>query len=257
MSVTDTQILSYYYKGVERCPASGITISSITAAEFLLIQSKRINSANYYPILPSLVRHLNPIIGHVDSQRLRFDGKKHAQRGRRRTDQLILNFNGKIPSVVEFGSFAISAIINEHREDLFYSSISHLTRDTQKKLRSRFQFLLDSNVHSLPVTESVAEIGVNIFGQFLDKYTAKANLRNTINDVLILATAVKQALPLLTKDSLLSRFAAELLGAPVMENRLGLALDFTAPQVADSRKKLESKGYINRGWQVIERRGAR
>lgn len=257
MSVTDTQILSYYYKGVERQPTEGITISSVTAAEFLLIQSRHTNSANYYPILPSLIRHLNPLINHAETKRIRFDGKKHAERGKHRTDQLILNFNGKLPSRIEFGSFAISEIINEHREDLFYSSISHLTRDMQKKLRRRFQFLLAANVHSLPVTEPIAEIGVNILGQFLDKYTAKDNFQNTINDMLILATAIRQARQLLTKDSLLSRFAAELLGAQVVEDRLGLTLDFTTPQVEESRKKFESKGYINRGWQIMQRRGAR
>ncbi len=99
---------------------------------------------------------------------------------------------------------------------------------------------------------------MNILLQFLDKYEAKQNHRNTVNDILILSTAVEHSAPLLTEDSLLRRFAAEILGAKCHEQQSKeLIIDFTTPEVVDRRKPLESKGYINRGWQILEHRGSR
>lgn len=260
MSITDTQIISYYYKRVAPLPGSEILISSVTAAEFLLIQSAKPNNANYYPILPSRLKHRvgGLLPGESAVPRMLFDSKKHAAFGKRRTDQLVLNFNGKMPSFIEFGSMAISQIINDGHEDIYFASISHLEKPLQKKLRDRLQFLTKAGVRCLPVTPAIAEVGMNILGQFLDRYEAKQNPRNTINDILILSTAVEHSLPLLTEDNLLKRFTAELLGAPFSEpcpDRL--LIDFTPPEVVDRRKPFESKGYINRGWQVMERCGAR
>lgn len=95
MSITDTQILSYYYKGAAPLPSSEILISSVTAAEFLVVQSAKPNSANYYPILPGRLKHsIGGIFpGRFAVPRMLFDAKKHAALGRRRTDQLVLNFH--------------------------------------------------------------------------------------------------------------------------------------------------------------------
>lgn len=187
-----------------------------------------------------------------------FDSKRHAALGKRRTDQLVLNFNGRMPSFIEFGSVAISQIINDGHEDVYSASISNLEKSLQKKLRDKLRFLITTNVQCLAVTPAIADVGMNILGQFLDKYEAKQNPRNTINDILILSTAVEHSLPLLTEDSLLKRFTAELLGAPYFEQSPDrLLIDFTPPGVVDRRRPFESKGYINRGWQVMERRGTR
>lgn len=260
MEVSDTQIISYYYKGSAPLPDSKIMISSVTAAEFLLIQSTEPTAANYYPILPSRLKHRmgGLMLGAPSASRMLFESKKHAASGKHRTDQLILDFNGKLPPFIEFGSVAISQIINECREDIYSASISHLEKSLQKKLIKRIQFLLRSRVRCLPVTPAIAGVGMNILGQFLDKYESKHNHRNTINDILILSTAIESSLPLLTEDNLLKRFTAELLGAPLSTPCADrLLIDFTQPEIVNRRRPLESKGYINRGWQVIERRHTR
>lgn len=260
MSITDTQVLSYYYKSAVPLPDSPILISSVTAAEFLLIQSSNPNSANYYPILPARFRHrmCGVFPGQTTVPRMLFGSKKHATSGKHRTDQLVLNFNGRLPSIIEFGSVAISQIINNHHESIYSASISHLEKNLQKNLRDKLRFLLSLNVQCLAITPAIADVGMNILGHFLDKYQAKQNLRNTINDILILSTAVENSLPLLTEDSLLKRFTAELFGAPCSEQASDrLLIDFTHPEVADRRRPFESKGYINRGWQVMERRHVR
>lgn len=261
ISITDTQILSYYFKGVLPSPAAPILISSITAAEFLLMQPKQKSGANYYPMLPSMMKHrVDGLMrgGSLGSVRMVFDSKRHAMLGKHRTDQLVLNFNGRMRSFVEFGGLAISQIINDKHFYVFSASISHLDKELRKKLQDRLKFLMDSNVQCLAVTPAIADTGMNILGQFLDKYEAKQNLRNTVNDMLILSTAIQYAMPLLTEDGLLKRFTAQLLGAPCIEQLSDRVLiDFTQPSVQDRRKAFESKGYINRGWQVMERRGVR
>jgi predicted nucleic acid-binding protein len=254
--ITDTQVLSYYYKGALAVPGENVRVSSITAAEFLLVQSQDHNKANYYPILPSRVRHRGIGVEGSDlSLRMVFDSRRHAAYGKRRTDQLILNFGPSVPTYVEFGSVAIAQLINEQHEQLYASGIAHLDKEQQKKLRGRFRFLLDIGVDCIPINATIADVGMNLLAKFMDRYQAKQNPRNTINDVLVLATAIESEVPLLTEDNLLRRFSAEVMGAPTGEHQGNLVLDFSVAEVHERRRPLESKGYINRGWQVLERRG--
>jgi len=255
--ITDTQVLSYYFKRSMRVPQEPIRISSITAAEFLLIQSAQHNKANYYPILPSARNHYRGIGGGsgpaVMPKRF-FDSRQHAVRGKLRTDQLIFDFGPKVPTYVEFGSLAIAQLINGRHDQLYSASIVHLDKASQKKLMTKFRFLIDREVTCVPVTRSVATIGLNLLGQFIDRYQPKENKRNTINDVLVLASAIEQEVRLLTKDSLLARFAAEVTMAPCISVGPHIKVDFSSPAISDRRRPLESKDFVNRGWQVLERR---
>jgi len=253
--ITDTQVLSYYHKGALPAPSEPIRISSITAAEFLLIQSEDHNKANYYPILPSRLRHHGEELGTIEAPlRMEFDSRRHAAFGKHRTDQLILDFGPGVPVYVEFGSIAITQLINERHERLYLLGIRHLDKDMQKKLRDRYRFLLDSHVGCVAATPVIASVAMNLLVQFLDRYQAKQNTRNTINDVLVLATAIQHESALLTEDSLLRRFTAEIVGAGCTEQGSQLLVDFSVPEVHQRRASLESKGYINRGWRILERR---
>lgn len=238
-------------------PKEQIRISSITAAEFLLVQSRVHNKANYYPILPVRLSHRGvPAGADVQGTSIRpmFDSRRHAAIGKRRTDQLILDFGPNIPTYIEFGGIAITQLINDHHDQLYLASISHLDKLTQKKLTARFRFLLEQRVSCVAVTPPIATVGLNLLGQFMDRYQPKDNKRNTVNDVLVLATAIKKETHLLTNDNLLTRFAAEVMTAPAVAEGVHLRVDFSLPTAADRRKPLESKGFINRGWQVLERR---
>jgi hypothetical protein len=254
--ITDTQVLSYYYKGSEPVPEDPIRISSITAAEFLLIQSEAPHKPNYYPILASRLRHpISSDTGEV-SPRIPWDSRKHAAFGKHRTDQLVIHLGSYLPSYIEFGSQAITQIINEGHEVVYLSSISHLDKATQKKLRDRLRFLFTQEVKCIALNEHMATVGVNLLAQFLERYETKQNARNTVNDILILGTSIVHAEALLTEDSLLRRFTAEVVGADCHERSSNrLLIDFEAPLVTERRKPLESKGYVNRGWQILERRG--
>ena len=108
----------------------------------------------------------------------------------------------------------------------------------------------------LSLTKDIAAIGMNILMQFLDTYEPKNAFRNTVNDVLILATAIRHLAKLATEDNLLRRFAAEISEA-LCEKTLprGLIINFSTPEVRRKCKSFGAKGFINRGWQVKERRG--
>lgn len=248
--ITDTQVLSYYYRGALSVPVESVRISSITAAEFLLIQSQtHHNKANYYPILPARLRHHGAGVGAAEAPlRMAFDSRRHAALGKRRTDHLILNFGPNVPAYVEFGGIAITQLINERHEQLYMSSIAHLDKILQKKLRDKFRFFLEIGVTCVAVTAAVATVAMNLLMQFLDKYQAKQNTRNTLNDVLVLvlATAIEGTSAFLTEDSLLRRFAAEVMGATCNEQLGHLLLDFSTAQASERRRPLESKGYVNR-----------
>jgi len=256
MTITDTQILSYYYKRTLSIPRDPLTISSITAAEFLLIQSETPNKANYYPILPSRLHYgPGPISGQLPALRILAGSRKRLAAGKHRTDQLLLDFGGRFPTFIEFGSVAISQIINGGVTTLFATSISHLDKDLQKELRAKLDFLVGAEVQCVPVTREIATVGMNLLAAFLDKYEAKRNPRNTVNDILILSTAINRSSPLLTEDSLLKRFAADFLQAKYEEKTpVGLLIDFSSSEVSNRRKPLESRSYTNRGWQIVERR---
>ena len=252
--ITDTQVLSYYFKGATALPNELVRISSITAAEFLLIQSREPSKANYYPILPSRFNHAGALFGLTGSTSSIFDSKRHAAQGKHRTDQLILEFGTNAPTYIEFGSVAITQIINQRHDQIYSASISHLDKKLQKKLIARFRFLLDAGISCVAVTPQVARIGMNLLGSFMDKYQTKDNKRNTINDVLILATAINSEAELVTKDNLLARFAAELMSAPTLPQKEAIRIDFSSATASARRTPLESKGFINRGWQIRERR---
>jgi len=255
--ITDTQVLSYYYSGSIPLPAENIQISSVTAAEFLLIQSPEHNKANYYPMLPSRFHASgDAIMGHPSWRRF-FDSKRHAAAGKRRTDQLVLNLGPTIPAYIEFGCHAISQLINDQLETLYLAGLTHLDRERQRLLRDKFRFMLDLRVKSHPATPAVADIALNLLAAFLDRYQPKENVRNSVNDMLILATAIHRELALQTEDSLLRRFTAEVMSANWIAHNDLVLIDFTVEPSKQRRAPLESKGYINRGWQVIERRRAR
>lgn len=238
-------------------PKEPIRISSITAAEFLLVQSAAHNKANYYPILPIWLNHRGAPAGadgNGTSIKAMFDSRRHAALGKRRTDQLILDFGPSVPTYIEFGSMAMTQLINDRHDQLYLASISHLDKLTQKKLTAKFRFLLDLDVSCIAVTPLIATVGLNLLGLFMDRYQPKDNKRNTINDVLVLATAIKNETHLLTNDNLLTRFAAEVMAAPISAENECIQVDFSVPVSVHRRKPLESKGFVNRGWQVLERR---
>ncbi|HSD17589.1 MAG TPA: hypothetical protein VLC71_10085 [Thermomonas sp.] len=154
-------------------PNDSVRISSITAAEFLLIQAKDASKANYYPILPSRLNHAGQPLGLGAFGSFGFDSKRHAAQGKHRTDHLVLDFGINAPRYIEFGSIAITQIVNLRYEQIFSMSISHLDKKVQKTLMKRFRFLLEIGASCVAVTPQIASVGMSLLGSFMDRYQSK------------------------------------------------------------------------------------
>lgn len=94
-----------------------------------------------------------------------------------------------------------------------------------------------------------------LFSEFVSEYECKDNVRNTINDILILSTAIGTRSQLVTKDSVLNRFAAKHYGAAIAELGGNLHLNFADEANPIQSASKESKGYVNRGWSYSLRNG--
>ncbi len=221
------------------CRGGGI--SSITALEFLETQGKEATKANYY--IP-LANTPGKILGPRDHP-----FPKHS------TDQILLSPGAGLPSHIEFGSLAVSQLINLRNSPLFMTAIEFQETAKIKLLRKRWAYLMTREITCVPLSRESLEYGVVLLGSFLEQYAPKANLRNTINDALILATAISTGEELVTTDSLLARFAGTRLGGRIRAAGKAIRIDFATRTVKRAKVSLESKRYLNRGWrfQLLKR----
>lgn len=237
MKLLDTQIISYKYNGTKDVDVSGKIIPSVVAIEFLQMQSDKPHSANYY-----IPRVNNFQTGLIDYLRIDHAFRKSA------ADYLIFDFDQLSKPFMMFSNYNISDLINTKNVVLFDKVVNHLQKDTQKDLKKKIRFILDSEISCIPINELDIEIGYNLLDQFLRKYNNKNDFRNTWNDILILSKSINHKIPLLTEDKLLNRFASELFNGRISAHEGLLDIDFSIGQQSDTPKNLESKGYINRGW---------
>jgi hypothetical protein len=107
MEILDTQIVSYALKGRTDLQVRGKAVSAITPNELLMIQSLNPVQANYYVPVPSNI-HFSALAGGV-SHNLNRDHPFPKMV----TDQVILEFGNEYPTIIEYGSLAISLLINK------------------------------------------------------------------------------------------------------------------------------------------------
>ncbi len=94
----------------------------------------------------------------------------------------------------------MSTMINQKLSPLYQLCISHLDKKKQKYLLKRFNYLCEMDCYCLPLTKTISTIAMSAMSAFLSKYTSKENPRNTVSDILVLATAADKQLTLETRD---------------------------------------------------------
>ena len=251
--LVDTQIVSLAFKGDQDAYglAQSNLISSITASEFLLLQGKEGDKPDY-AVLPisryPMISEGTPLVGS------HFGNKKWAKYAFHKTDQFVLDFGNDYELIVDYGSRAISTIINSNQHKFYSLCISHLKKSKQKYLTKRLEFLCSGGIQCIPLSEQIGNIALLAFQDFVKKHNPKSNIRNTVNDMLIAATARTLQMPLITKDKLLFRFVADLWGARLQLHGDWMEMGFTSEATA-RRESSESKGYVNRSWRVRVLRG--
>ena len=199
----DTQVLSDAYKGRDE-PVQGARISSIVAGEFLEIYlPTSFAKARYY------IRYHS---GHTMAHDILGGELPPSTRKPSYIDRLILEFGRDYPTVIEYGSRAMAAIINDRNHGMYAQIVGSFDKAFQKKVRPRFAFICGQIGQCVPLTRETAEVGMYLFGAFTRKYAVKDDFRNSINDMMIIATARSSGERLISKDSLLNRFAADVFG---------------------------------------------
>lgn len=248
-SILDTQIISYAMKGawprgVAPLDISGARISSVTAHELLEVSSG--NHPNYYlyaPLVPEIIGEQVSRSFDRAHRRMKF-APKH------RTDQVILDFGSDFPTLIEYGHLMIGWLLKYKRTDAYVRRIGHLDKRDRRRLTDIFEYLVDNDLSCVSLDRNKAQLGIELLHEYgASGNSLKADFHNSLNDMLILATAVEATANLITEDRTLWRFAAGILDIPVRTTETMIRLD-VSPGVAKSVISRESKGYINRPWQA-------
>lgn len=247
LTILDTQIISYALKKRSDLPINEKAITSITANEFLLIQGTNPAQANYYVPIPSRT-HFPVTDDGVGLISLKLNRDHPFPKNS--TDQIILDFGNEYPTIIEYGNLAISILINKQIVNLFNEAIKFCVKQQRKIIRKRFNFLLEKKITCIPLTKNAVDIAMKLFSEFVKKYSLKKDFRNSLNDILILASAIDSSATLITEDSLLNKFAASQYSGKYKKQLNVVTINFENATNSSSRKSLESKGYINRGWNV-------
>lgn len=240
----DTQIISFAFNNSRDYVVTGGYIPSIVANEFLLVYKKgEASSANYY--LPNMLNKHNKI-GVIPLSNLNM--KKLAYR-KKNTDRIVLDFGNDFDKYIEFGSYSMTKVINEKNNEVFNQAIKHLPKDRQKLLKGKFKFLIDNNIKCIALNTSILDIAFEFIYEFTKKHNFKKDKRNSINDLLILSSAIENKAKLVSDDNELNRFACDMANGTVTKNGDFVNYDFSCVKKVKKINSRESKGYVNRGWQ--------
>lgn len=243
MYILDTQIISYAFKGTYDGRIAQQSISSVTAKEFLLAQGVESTKVGYH--IPLLKKSGVTLDTETPIPVRRFSKKS--------TDQIAIDFGHDYPSIIEYGNLAVSEVINMRAKKVLKASLTQIEKSKRRIILDRFDFLSNQNITCVPLNKRTVELGLSLFYEFVSSYNLKENFRNSVNDIFILAAAVSSSGILITKDSLLNRFAAEQYDAKVKEKEDTLLIDFRENKYPEKYKGKDSKGYINTGWKIQAR----
>ncbi|MEU1872021.1 hypothetical protein [Streptomyces sp. NPDC019793] len=251
--ILDTQIISYAAKGKLGEPLpSRFSITSTVAQEFLRVRNLLTGDARYFTPPP---QGMSPVA------QVSYRAGRSIHRGgrpgdrplfKRATDKVVMDFNNEYPSVVEYGHAGISHLINTANRGIYAESVAHLGKRERKKLVEGFDFLVGHGVECVPVDSNSVHIAFGLLKEAERKgVNIKSDFRNSLNDMLILATARASGGHLWTMDGLLARLAKEC-GVGEMASR-GDYHELSFPQGHEREwcGSRESKGYRNTGWRFV------
>ncbi|MER5964196.1 hypothetical protein [Streptomyces sp. NPDC002057] len=249
--IVDTQIISYAIKGAlkESLP-SDFSITSTIAQELLRVRDIPKGGARYFTPPP---QGLSP--EHRDrylSGRAIHGTDRPTDRPlfKNSTDRVMMDFNNEYPSLIEYGHAGISWLIKTANRKVYEESIRHLPKGERKTLIHNFEFLVNCKVNCIPVnTESVSGAFSLLRRATDDGVTFKSDFRNSLNDMLILATARCEGATIRTDDKLLAQFAKGSGLSEVANQGELYDLTFPVPGRGRQRTSRESKGYRNTGWR--------
>ncbi|NBE83925.1 PIN domain-containing protein [Micromonospora rubida] len=254
MVMLDTQLTSAALRG--GVGELDFSVASTTLQEIFGMQfGENANNRFYLP----LIQNESHLWVHANMVREKM-GRLRTSKRKPRTDRLVIDFTQDHPTVVEYSHLAtcrllkLSAASPEIGSKIFMAYAGEaLPKAAFSHASSHFRKLAKSSVRYLPLTLDIAERALPLLSVFEARYNLKVDFRNSWNDILILATAIRAKEVLLTKDRVLAEFASEVAWAKVSNGASdSLEVDFSASS-ALRRFNFESKGYINLGWRARSR----
>ncbi|MFE3229530.1 hypothetical protein [Nocardia sp. NPDC059228] len=252
----DTNFLSLWHSGSCEAPEPGAYYASTTTLQELYSMQAP-QGWGYRYLLPSLARdHLwgLPDVNHlVELYRGRI---LKGQAGMARTDKLLINFPASLAghgfaAYLEKSHQAVANVQNARAFGLIEGMASvAIDRNIGRIVGVRARFLSDVEVAPLPLTMSEITIAVDLLQEVLRaRINLKQHRRNSFNDLLILATALRWGLRLKTGDRLLLELALRA-GMIQTDDASGVASLIPPAATAGTPPSYESKRYINSRWRA-------
>ncbi|MFH8254836.1 hypothetical protein ACH4D8_07875 [Streptomyces roseolus] len=235
---------------------SGCIVTSTVAQEFLRVRDTATGDARYFTPPPF---SLGPIARQAYAAQQKIHGDRPSDRPlfKISTDKLIMDFNNEFPSVVEYGHAGIAHLLNTGNRAIFTESVNHLPKRERKDLLDKFTFLVDQGIQCIPVQSACVPVAFDLLKRLIGRgFSLKSDFRNSLNDMLILGTAIENRVDLWTKDELLAKFAKDEGLSGVKSRDSHYELEFSASATKPHQGSRESKGYINTGWRYSMHRAS-
>jgi hypothetical protein len=237
----DTQVIVYADYLGDASEVRGCHACSVALAEYLMMQTDDYLSAAYY--LPT---RSSPTVGRpIDWNRLQKE--RPSAWARRHTHSIPVVLRSTVPpvTILYWGMSALADIINDRDRARFQTSVSRLVPCRRLRILHKLDFVLQADMSCDALTKEDTELGLELMKRFMKANTPKEDVRNTVNDMLVLASSMNRGLVLRTDDTLLDDFAEKQLDAHSTPQGNNL-VDLSTPKIGYRRQSTGTKGYVNR-----------
>jgi hypothetical protein len=157
---------------------------------------------------------------------------------------MVLTSVASAVTVLYCGMSALADIINDHDRARFQVAINRLTPRRRLRLLHKLDFVMQANMSCDALTEEDTELALGLMKRFVETNSPKEDIRNTLNDMLVLASSINHGLVLRTDDTLLDDFARKQLNAKSTPHGDNL-VDLRTPKEECIRKNAGTRGFVN------------
>jgi hypothetical protein len=239
--IFDTQLLSAAFRLNGGLDIRDAVTSSVSLGELFGMYYTEPRSRRTYQDVKLFIPNFKSIM----PEPLR--GSWHPRVFKRSSGRIEFYFRDEYPTVFEYNSLGLAAAVNNACFDAISLAIEPLSRREKQRIRSIWSFLVDNRVSCKPLGASIASQAMNLVSFAGARYTFKPNFRNSLNDLIVFATALQHCLEVTTADKLLARIVAEYAGVSTVETDDVVRLSFAGAQRPEPGPK---QAYKNRGWAL-------
>jgi len=259
----DTNYLSRWQQGGIDQPAAGrLAVSTTALQELYGMQAS--TGWGYRYLLPRVTgsRRAARVPSPADLER----DRARIQQGaawRDSTDRLVVDFPVELAgygfvTTYEKSHHALAELQIAGATDILHTVATWAVgRDMGRIVEERSEFVARAGIEPIPLTERDIDTAVDLLREFLAAgNNLKRHRRNSFNDLLILATALRRGMGLATDDRLLLELALRA-GLTETDEVAGFTTLAPAVRYDPPRPHAESKRYVNATWRSRRARAFR